>query len=419
MRLRLYYFATVLTAGLAFAGWAHSSAVRDWKSVLVLAAFAFLAETLAFQLPLSGSVSLGFALGFAALLYDGPVAASIVALVGSISVQDIRDHRPLDVQLFNSAQLVLSILAAALVYLQLGGRPLAWLPSTAPPGSGTLGLAAAMLAGTAFVIVNIGLVSVAVSLRTRLSLSAVLRQQSFGSYWVSFVMLALLGYVLARVVDSTGWLGAALLAAPFVIARKTFRVYMELSAAYADTVRSLVQALEAKDPYTRGHSERVAEYAKAIATRLTLTPSILDRVEIAAILHDVGKIGIAESTLSKSGPLTADEYAEICEHPSKGESVLLEVEFLTEVAPIVAAHHERMDGTGYPRGLRGDSIPLEARILAVADAFDAMTSSRPYRAALSTPAAVRELKAVAGTQLDPCVVDALLGHLQENGLAAV
>ncbi len=414
MRLRLYYSATVLAAVLAFAWRAQVSPVRDWTSVLVLAAFAFLAETLAFQLPLSGSVSLGFALGFAALLYDGPVAASFVALVGSVSVQDIRDHRPLDVQLFNSAQLVISILAASWVYQALGGTPLAWI-ATGAPGSGALGLGAAMIAATAFVIVNIGLVGEALALRTRLPLASVLREQSFGSYWISFVMLALLGYVLARVVHSTGWIGAVLLAAPFVIARKTFRVYLELSAAYADTVRSLVQALEAKDPYTRGHSERVAKYSKAMAARMTYSPALLERVEIAALLHDVGKVGIPEATLSKAGPLTTAEYEEIREHPAKGESVLLEVEFLADIAPIVAAHHERMDGTGYPRRIRGEDIPDEARVLAVADAFDAMTSSRPYRSALDVASAVQELQSVAGSQLDRNAVDALLGYLAESG----
>lgn len=414
MRLRFYYSATVLAAVLAFAWWAQASPVRDWTSVLVLAAFAFLAETLAFQLPLSGSVSLGFALGFAALLYDGPVAASFVALVGSVSVQDIRDRRPLDVQLFNSAQLVISILAAAWVYEVLGGMPLAWA-AAGPPGSGALGLGAAMIAATAFVVVNIGLVGEALALRTRLPLANVLREQSFASYWISFVMLALLGYVLARVVHSTGWIGAVLLAAPFVIARKTFRVYLELSAAYADTVRSLVQALEAKDPYTRGHSERVARYSKAMAMRLSYSPASVERVEIAALLHDVGKVGIPESTLSKAGPLTSAEYDEIREHPTKGESVLLEVEFLADIAPIVAAHHERMDGTGYPSGVRGEEIPDEARILAVADAFDAMTSSRPYRSALAVDSAVIELRSVAGTQLDETAVDALVDHLAEGG----
>jgi putative nucleotidyltransferase with HDIG domain len=415
MKLRSYYFATVVAAVLAFGWLAQTTPVRDWKSVLVLGAFAFLAETLAFQLPLSGSVSLGFALGFAALLYDGPVAASLVALVGSVSIQDVRDHRPVDVQLFNSAQLVLSILAASGVFLWLGGLPLAWAADQGFVSAAALSLGAALLAATAFFLVNIALVGEALALRAELPLAQVLREQSFVSYWISFLTLALLGFVLARVVDSAGWVGAVLLAAPFVIARKTFRVYLELSAAYADTVRSLVQALEAKDPYTRGHSERVAEYAKAIAGGLGLSVAQIERVEIAALLHDVGKIGIPEATLSKAGPLTAEEYAEIREHPAKGASVLLEVEFLAEAASTVAAHHERMDGTGYPMRLSADDIPLDARILAVADAYDAMTSSRPYRAALRHESAVQELVAVAGTQLDRLAVDALLSHLQSRG----
>jgi HD-GYP domain-containing protein (c-di-GMP phosphodiesterase class II) len=144
-----------------------------------------------------------------------------------------------------------------------------------------------------------------------------------------------------------------------------------------------------------------------------VTRSNADAIEIAALLHDVGKIGISEATLGKAGRLTKEEVAAIREHPSKSMIVLSEVEFLAEMVPIVHAHHERIDGTGYPRGLRGDEIPYEARLLAVADTYDAMTSDRPYRAALSDDEAISELESAAGTQLDSRVVAVMLEYLRE------
>lgn len=411
MRVKAYYTLIILVAAVVVAAALLAFPVNDVTAVLVLGVLAFLAETMAFQLPLSGSVSLGFAMGFAAMLYDGPAAACIVALLGSISLQDIKTKRPWLVQIFNSAQLALSILASATAYTVLGGRPFAWTPNLEVLGAADL--VAALTAAIVFWIVNVLLVGVAMAFRSDMTLLGVLKKQSFAGYLVSLVMLALLGLVLAQLMHVSGWAAVLLLVAPFAVARQTFRVYLELSAAYADTVRSLVRAIEAKDPYTRGHSERVAKYARILAERMGVTRSDADAIEIAALLHDVGKIGISEATLGKAGRLTKEEVASIREHPSKSMIVLSEVEFLAEMVPIVHAHHERIDGTGYPRGLRGDEIPYEARLLAVADTYDAMTSDRPYRAALSDDEAISELQSAAGTQLDSSVVAAMLEYLRE------
>lgn len=172
-------------------------------------------------------------------------------------------------------------------------------------------------------------------------------------------------------------------------------------------VQTLARALEAKDAYTRGHSIRVSQYAVATARQLGMPDVAVDHIRIGGELHDIGKIGTREAVLLKPGVLTAEEMGQIREHPAFGERMLSPLAFETpEVLRCVRSHHERMDGDGFPDGLAGEDIPLEARIIAVADTFDAMTTVRPYRAPHSTDAALAELSRVAGTQLDPEVVAA-------------
>jgi len=172
-------------------------------------------------------------------------------------------------------------------------------------------------------------------------------------------------------------------------------------------VQMLARALEAKDAYTRGHSIRVSQYAVGTAARLGFGGPDLDGIRLGAELHDIGKIGTRESVLHKPGRLTPEEFRQITEHPLLGEKMLSPLaREQPDVLRIVRSHPERLDGRGFPDGLEGDSIPIEARIIAVADAFDAMTTERPYRAPWSPEDALGELRRVAGTQLDPAVVAA-------------
>jgi len=181
-------------------------------------------------------------------------------------------------------------------------------------------------------------------------------------------------------------------------------LYQNLHESYLSIIRALVSALELKDSHTRGHSESVTRYAVALAERLKLSPQEIESIEVAAILHDVGKIGIHEYILNKPGKLNDEEWKEMKQHPEFSYKILKEVNFPWEVKPIIYAHHERYNGKGYPAGLKEEKTPLGARILAVADTFAAMTSDRPYRKGLSKEAAIEELKRVAGTQLDPELV---------------
>jgi putative nucleotidyltransferase with HDIG domain len=177
--------------------------------------------------------------------------------------------------------------------------------------------------------------------------------------------------------------------------------------AYLSTITSLARTIEAKDPYTGGHTERVAEYALMLARQLGFGEEELQAVEVGAVIHDIGKIGIPDRILLKPGRLDTDEFAEMRRHPEISSYILNELELPTVVRDMARNHHERYDGKGYPDGLKAEEIPLAARILTVADAFDAMTSDRPYRRALSHEVAAAEIRRNTGTQFCPQVVAAL------------
>ncbi len=182
----------------------------------------------------------------------------------------------------------------------------------------------------------------------------------------------------------------------------------ELEDFYFETVSALAHAIEVKDVYTGGHGDRLVDLAIAIAERLQVPPEERIWLKYAAALHDIGKIGVKESILTKPGKLTFEEYEEMKTHPAKGAEILKEVKFLAPVVPIVYHHQERYDGKGYPAGLAGEAIPIGSRIVAVLDAFDAMTTNRPYRKGLPMEVALGELRRHSGVQFDPEVVDAFL-----------
>jgi putative nucleotidyltransferase with HDIG domain len=198
----------------------------------------------------------------------------------------------------------------------------------------------------------------------------------------------------------------AAFAAQTAVALENASLGRQLEQAFQASVASLIVTLEAKHKYTEGHSLRVAEYAHGIAGALGLSILAQEQVNTAALLHDLGKVGIRDEVLDKPGTLTATEWAAMREHPQLGARILGSLGFLTEEARIVRHHHERLDGSGYPDGLTGETIPLAARIIGVADAFDAMRSARSYRPELSEAAAIDELRRGAGTQFDPDVVAA-------------
>lgn len=185
-------------------------------------------------------------------------------------------------------------------------------------------------------------------------------------------------------------------------------IHSKLQETYLETVTALVEAVTAKDTYLSKHSHNVALYAKVVAEELRFSPERIHRLLQGCKLHDLGKIAIPDSILLKPGPLTMEEFEIVKQHPDWGARILEPLTFMKDVTEMVHQEHERWDGTGYPQGLQGDQIRLEARVIAVADTLDAMTSDRPYRKRLSMEAACAELKRCSGSQFDPAVVEAAL-----------
>jgi HD-GYP domain-containing protein (c-di-GMP phosphodiesterase class II) len=198
------------------------------------------------------------------------------------------------------------------------------------------------------------------------------------------------------------------------ITLENIELYDNLQHFYLEMVQTLARAIDAKDSYTHDHADRARKFARQIGKKLGLPEAMIRHIEYAALMHDIGKIGIDENILRKPGQLTTEERDIIKKHPSIGNRIISPVQFLSPVAPMVLYHQEWFNGKGYPEGLAGEEIPLGARIVAVIDAYDAMTSDRPYRKALSMEVALDELRKGAGTQFDPRVVKIFIDILQDE-----
>jgi len=201
------------------------------------------------------------------------------------------------------------------------------------------------------------------------------------------------------------------------VAVENAMLLIESKNSYVQTIDALIAAIEAKDQYTRGHSQRVSSLAVQIAQKMGMSKQQAEELRIAGILHDIGKIGISDSILQKKGPLTKEEYEEIKKHPAISNRILYPIGLSDRILKAIAFHHERFDGRGYPFGLTNESLGLEPQIIAVADAFDAMTSSRPYREPLSLATAIKELENNKGTQFHPDIVDIMIQIQKESGMS--
>ncbi len=204
------------------------------------------------------------------------------------------------------------------------------------------------------------------------------------------------------------------IAAQMAVALENARLYEEMRSLFIATVASLANAIDAKSPWTKGHSERVMHLAAAIANEMGFDEAMAERVRLGGLLHDIGKIGIIEALLEKPTTLDEDECPPMRLHPEKGVAILAPIDKMRDVLPGILHHHERYDGTGYPRGLKGKNIPQEARIITVADAFDAMVSERPYKKGYTVEAALDELRRNAGSQFDPMVVESFCRYVEKN-----
>ncbi len=376
------------------------------------------AESLALELPSGAIYSLSYPLTMAVVVMYGPAAAGVAAVLSSFNVADLRRKKSILVYVFNAGQLVISACAAGWLYLALGG-PL--LVSVGEEGASYAAFTASdfprvlvplLACALLSVFLNDMLVSFGIHLYFRVPWT---RVASSEVAWMipSQLVLAGVGFSMAEVL-SISRVGFLLFVLPLLVARQVFQRYSGLRDAYLDTIRSLVAAIEAKDPYTRGHSERVTHYAGLLGNAIGMRQTELERLEYAGLLHDVGKIGVPGRVLTKPGRLTEEEYARIKQHPHVGAQIVSRVPYLADIVESVLYHHEHYDGSGYGLGTSGSAIPQMARLLSVADAFDAMTSERPYRPPLSAAAAADELERCSGTQFDPQLAGVFIGLVREG-----
>lgn len=311
--------------------------------------------------------------------------------------------------LFNRAQFALVGWAAGETFRLLGGH------------SGNLslgGLSGPLIAAAvvAFVL-NFGLSVIFVALRQERSLNEITRVYYKWMLPSFFVMLPV-GYLMASVYGVSGPWPELIFLLPLIAVRTWMVLVKRVHDMYNHTIRVLLVGLDAKDPYTFGHSMRVGHYGAILARHMKLAEDVVEQVRHAGMLHDIGKMAIPDNILNKRSRLSIGETFTIQRHPVLGSSMLTQVQIAGCARDWVLHHHERWDGTGYPDGLGGEEIPLETRIVSVVDAYDAMTSDRPYRRAMSHEAALAEIAEEAGTQFDPLVVEQFLALCSAVNLAA-
>jgi diguanylate cyclase (GGDEF)-like protein/putative nucleotidyltransferase with HDIG domain len=413
------YVAAVMAAGAIVLALFGPRALLELHSVAlfgVLMVFSSLASALKVTLPLttSGStMSVSYAVDFVSLLLLGADATMIVAAVSAWSQCTFRTRTksPAHRTLFSMASLVLTVKVTGLVFTWLSGPP----PGTAFTWEIAKPLVGAALA---YFICNTSFIATAISLSSRQSVLRVWNENFLWSAPSYFVGAVAAGGA-AWTIDRGGPWMAVLFAFPPYLIYRTYKVYLgriqdqqrhveQVSDLHLATIEALALAIDAKDQTAQSHIRRVQVYAAGLARALGMPPNEIQGVKTAALLHDIGKLAVPEHILSKPGPLTQEEFQKIRIHPQVGAEIISGVPFPYPVAPLILSHHERWDGKGYPAGLKGDEIPLGARILSVVDYFDALMSERPYHKAMTVDAAVGLLKQESGKALDPRVVETFI-----------
>jgi putative nucleotidyltransferase with HDIG domain len=407
-KLKIYIFSVVIAAAILFTYLIPTipDLSKIWLSLIFFIIISIMAEFIPVSLPAGGEITIAFPIDFVVIMVYGPAVAMIVA-VFSI-VWEIFNKKDLWIKtLFNAAQYSIAAGLAGIVYINSGG---------VVGGQNIISyIVPAALCALSYCIINSYLVTIVISLDSGMSITKVFRI-NIKEVLPSYLAEAPLGFIMAMIYMEIGIIGILLFFFPLLLARRSFELYTKMRKMYLDTIKTLAAAIDAKDPYTHGHSERVSMMAVKLARRLGYSEPEIEFIEYAAILHDIGKIGIEDSILGKRGGLTDEEYEKVKQHPIIGAKIIESIEFLKKCSNTVLHHHERYDGKGYPDGLKGEEIPKCARLLAVVDSYDAMNSDRPYRKKLSGPEILNELETQAGKQFDPDMVKEFISIIKEEGV---
>lgn len=405
-KVKIYIFIVIgfASATLVLLFFQHQEQPILWFDMIFWAILAVLTESLVLKLPSGMGLSVGLAVSLAALLAHGPFVATIVTgcsflfrIVSTGSkgkIAHLFNTSPYKT-FFNTAQGVLSIGIAGMSFTLLGGE------------ASKFNVLLAIQVVVFYTILNSLIMSAFFSL---------LKGDPFFRTWIgnmrgllfNLIFVGMMGVILFLAYDSYG-IGAVLLfLGPLLLARFSFKQYTDLRETYLETIKAFNKFTEAKDVYTGEHSSRVETYAVELAKSLGFNDQRIENVRMAAILHDIGKIGISDNIIKKESGLDRAEYEQIKLHPGIGADILQNVHFLRDVSNIIRQHHEKFDGTGYPRGLKGEEICIESAILSLADVYDAITSNRSYRTPLNYKEAQREIAANAGTQFNPVIAQKFL-----------
>lgn len=410
---RVYVGATIVAGALLVLLLGPRATFENPFLFLVLLVTSAVTSAFKVSLPLAkggSTMSVSYAVDFASLLLLGPNETMLVAVTSAWSQCTFRmkQKNPTYRTLFSMACLAITVQASGFAYLALGGIPGTLAHDAAGVARPLVG------AATMYFVFNTSLIAVAVSLAMRQPLLGVWNQNflwSAPSYFVGACAAA----IAAWAVENSGiWFGL-LASGPLVLTYRSYKVYLgridderrhveEMADLHLATIEALALAIDAKDQTAQSHIRRVQVYATSIARGLGMSDTEIQGVKTAALLHDIGKLAVPEHILSKPGPLTQEEFQKIRVHPQVGAEIISAVPFPYPVAPLILSHHERWDGKGYPQGLKGEEIPLGARILSVVDYYDALTSDRPYHKAMAHDAALSLLQQEAGRALDPAVV---------------
>ncbi len=398
--LYVYVYAVFLV-GVAFLVYIISNYGNiSLLGVALFGLLVFASDNLSSPLPKTGSVSVNFGITLASLIIYGPATAAVVTIISIFNIKAFIKKVPYYKHLFNSGQYLISIGLCSIVFERLFVRGNVNFLNAANIGT-------ILLCSFIFFFLNTTLTTGAISLSESIGF---LNIWVFNFAWLIpfHVFLTLMAIAISFLFGAYGYFTLVFTSLPLIIAQYTYKLRIKERKALLNSILQIVKIMEAKDVYTAGHSIRVAEYSEEIARELKLNEYDIEIIKNLANLHDIGKIQVDLSVLNKPGYLNEDDWIEVKKHPEVGYEIVREITFLQDDATAILHHHEKIDGSGYPSGIKGDKIPLFAKILCIADSYDAMTTDRPYTRALTEEEAILELKENAGTHFDPEVAGAMI-----------
>jgi len=376
--------------------------------VVLFGVLAFAADNLSAPLPRTGSVAVNFEISFASLILFGPSTAIIVTAISFFNIREFIKKVPYYKHLFNAGQYLISVGIASIVFKITYNRDVVNFFN--PTNIGFVFLAASIC-----FFLNTIFTAGAISISER---------KNFKNIWIYNyawlipfkLFLVVMTIAVTFLYKLYGPFTIIFTLLPFIIAQYTYLLRIKERKALLNSIMQIVKIIDAKDSYTAGHSVRVAEYAEKIARKLRLNEYDVEILVNLANLHDIGKVQIDLSVLNKPGKFNDSDWKEMKKHPEVGYKIVKEIVFLKNSAKAILYHHERVDGKGYPSGIKGDKIPLFAKILIVADAYDAMTSDRPYRPALTQKKAIKELEMYADKSFDKKISSIMIEIIKEESL---